>query len=670
MSDDYRITGLSELENSEFISQKKSGLRWWIFVLLILLALTLISGGVYYLIWKKQKNTGISKLFKFSEENLREQKIKPGDTPNDLELQKAIQQFKDAYLKAAKASFYDILQSTKSAQVKSFAAVYLGIISDEEGKFTLAVDFFNRALKFDNQNFYAYYNLGVALKHSGNHVEAIRALEQAEKLRPEIDDAQLLKGKLHYEAGQLEEAENVLEEITEGGKNPSAIYNLGKVYKKQGKLVEAKTAFLNALDLAGAGEVAYQSANELGILYATGGDTDLPNAREYFKRAVALAPHYPKYYYNLALIEYRLNNLAEAIQALDNANRYGGRSHNTAIYMARLYEELGRPAKAEESLRKGLDNSPKNIEILSSLADNLIKQNKWDSAILTLNKILTKSTKVLEKSRTLYNLGIVQSELKDWTKAFDYLKRSKDLDPTNDDILAALGRVYINSGQSHKAVSAFREALKMNPHNIKILEESAQVYLSMGLLSQAEESLQRILESSRDKKNMEQLSFAYYNLGRLHKKRKDFDTSIDYFKEVLQLQSSNHQYDSLLQVSDAILLAKKPPILTYPYLQKAIALKPRNMEPRFLLSKALIREDTIQARSKAHDELLSIIEGNNVDPILLSKTHTLRGIVYFKEGLYLKALDDFNRALDIDPSNDEAFQNKRAVSKQLESDGR
>ena len=666
MSDEYRITGLSEIENGQKPKEKSGRIRWWLFVPLILLAIGLVSGGVYYLILEKEKKAGISKLFEFSGETPREQKISPKDIPNDPELQKAIRQFKDGYLRSAKANFYDLLQGTKSDQIKSFAAVYLGIISDEEGKYSLAVDFFNRAIKFDEQNFDAYYNLGIALKHSGNHAEAIRVLEKAAKLRPETSAAQILKGKLYYEANQLDEAEDTLKEVTDQGKNPSAIYNLGKVYKKQGKLTEAKAAFLNALELAGSGEVAYQSANELGILYATQGGLELPNAREYFQRAAKLAPDHPKYYYNLALVEYRLGEREAAIRALDQANRYEGGDSNTLLYMARLYEELGQTEKAEAALRKGLDESPGNIELLSSLADNLIGQNKWDTATRVLNDILNKSTKVLEKSQALYNLGIIKSELKDWDQAIDHLKRSQSLDPTNDDITAALGRVYVRSDEPHKAVSAFKEALRLNPYNTKILEEAAKVYLDLGLLSQAEESLHRLLENPRGSNDKKQLSFAYYNLGRLYKKRKDFDTAIDYFKEILQLQTGRDQYDALLETSDSILLAGKPPALTYPYLQKSIALKPREMEPRFLLSKALIQEDTIGSRSKAQDELLTIIQNEGTGLILLSKAHTLRGIIYYKEGLYLKALDDFNRALEIDPSNDEAFQNKRTTASKLE----
>ena len=665
MSEDYRITDLQEFSHMPEREGRK--FRWLVFIPLTLLIITTIGAGVYYLLWKKKSSEGISKLHKFSDGDLKDQKLLPSEIPNDLELQQAIQQYKDSYLKAAKANFYDILQSTKSAQIKSFAATYLGIISDEEGKFTLAIDFFQRATRFAPNNFHAYYNLAIALKNSGRYSDAIRALEEAEKLRPELVDARVLKGKIEYERNDLSQAEDTLKSITERGRNPLAIYNLAKVYKKQGKITEAKAGFLDALNLAGSGEVAYQAANELGILYATSSDADLPNAKEYFQRAISLAPYNPKYFYNLALVEYRSGNKRAAVDALNRTLRYGGDNPKTYTYIARLYNEMNQPDKAENALRKGLEGSPNEPDVLSALADTLVSQSKWDQAIRILNKVFTTSTKTLQKSQALYHLGLVYTELKDWGRAVDSLKRSQVLDPTNDDVLLALGRVYTLQEQPHKAVSIYKSALRLNPSNNKLLQQTAKLYIRLGLLSEAEEILNNLIESS--KSTSENTYFAYYNLGKIHKERKDYNSSINYFKKVLEANSDVYLYSSLLEISDTILLADKPAPLSYPYLQKAISLEPRKIEPRYLLAKALLKEDSIESRETAEEELLSIIETNGVDSIILSKTHTLRGILYYKEGLYLKALDDFNRALELDPSNDDAFQNKRATASKLEGSG-
>ena len=665
MPENYRITNLEEPSSAP--EKKREKPRWPVLILLLLLVGMLAGGGLYYLRWKKTSSAGISKLHKFSPAEIQDRKIFPSEVPNDLELQQAIEQYKGNYLKVARTNFYDILQSTKSREVKSLAATYLGIISDEEGKFTLAIDFFKRAIKFNPENFHAHYNLAVTFRNSGRYADAVQTLDKAEKLRPDLVEAQILKGKLHYEKNDLAQAEETLKSVTEKGQNPLAIYNLAKVYKKQGKLTEAKAGFLSALDLAASGEIAYKAANELGILYATSSDADLPNAREYFQRAVALAPYDPKYYYNLALVEYRLGNTQAAVNALNRSLRYGGDTPKAYAYIAKLYSELGKPDKAEESLRKGLEGSPNDLDILSALADTLIARSKWDQAIRILNKIFNNSTKTLQKSQALYNLGLVHTELKDWQRAIDSLRRSQTLDPTNEDILLALGKVYVRKDRPDQAISIYKSALKLNPANNKLLRQAAEIYILIGLSSEAEETLNNLLGSHKATTN--DRHFAYYNLGRVYKLRRDYNASIDHFRKVLEAQASTYIYDSLLEVSDAILLADKPAPLSYPYLQKAISLKPREVKPRYLLARALIKEDTIQSRDTAEEELLSIIETDRVDPILLSKTHTLRGILYYKEGLYLKALDEFNRSLELDPSNDEAFQNKRAAAAKLEDSG-
>ena len=247
------------------------------------------------------------------------------------------------------------------------------------------------------------------------------------------------------------------------------------------------------------------------------------------------------------------------------------------------------------------------------------------------------------------------------------MKRSQALDPANGDILWALGKVYIMQDQPHKALSIYKGALGSDPSNDKLLKQTAELYLRLGLLLEAEEALNNLVERSRN--SPDNTYFAYYNLGKLHKSRRDYNSAVIYFRKILKAQAAPYFYDSLLEISDTILQANKPAPLSYPYLQKAISLKPRKIEPRYLLAKALLKEDTIESRDTAEKELLSIIETNGVDPVILSKTHTLRGILYYKEGLYLKALDDFNRALELDPSNDDAFQNKRATAYKLERAG-
>ena len=165
----------------------------------------------------------------------------------------------------------------------------------------------------------------------------LTALENAQKLRPDLVEAQNLKGQLQYQNQDLKGAESTLKQAIETSKDPLAYYNLGMVYKKDGKFAEAKAAFLDALNGASAGEIAFKAATQLGMLHATQGD--LPNAKYYFERAVALSPGNAKYHYNLALILHQTGENERALDELGEARReqLGHRLLSDALGLARLH---------------------------------------------------------------------------------------------------------------------------------------------------------------------------------------------------------------------------------------------------------------------------------------------------------------------------------------------
>ncbi|HMV36069.1 MAG TPA: tetratricopeptide repeat protein, partial [Turneriella sp.] len=81
---------------------------------------------------------------------------------------------------------------------------------------------------------------------------------------------------------------------------------------------------------------------------------------------------------------------------------------------------------------------------------------------------------------------------------------------------------------------------------------------------------------------------------------------------------------------------------------------------------ALMREGTISSQDRAIEELRAVTTDVRSVP-LASKAYTLMGIIWYKQGQLNRSLDAFNRALELDPANGEAFQNRRAVSDRLEN---
>lgn len=629
----------------------------------VVLLIAMIASGVYFMLWQKKQNLDLARLKTATDfEEANSKKMAPDQLPADLELKKAVEMYNRGYLKPAQAGFQQIVESSAGSEVKSMALVYLGIMADDEGKFNLAADFFERAIKFDERNFYAHYNMAIALRHKGQYKEALAALERAQKLRPDLVEAQNLKGQLQYQNQDLKGAESTLKQAIETSKDPLAYYNLGMVYKKDGKFAEAKAAFLDALNVAAAGEIAYKAATQLGMLHATQGD--LPNAKYYFERAVALSPANAKYHYNLALILHQSGENERAIRELDEAIKLGSENPQTYMYVARLYSELGKKEQAEEALRRALREAPKDPVILAQMGDMLAAQAKWGPAIQVFRELYEVSSRTAEKAQALYNLGKVYIGLRDFKNAEKALEGAYQLDMMNEDALVLLAEAYVGNGQAHRAVTLYKESLRLNPDNLKVLKGQAQLYLNLGELTEAEAALKRLAEHPN--RRADDSYYASQLLGDLYMKRKAYDTAIQYYEKAAQSTDANLKYNTLITHAEAMLMGERPVQLIYPLLMQAISLRPSADEARFLLARSLMREGTMSAQEKAIEELKAITSEVRSVP-LASKAHTLMGIIYFKQGQLNRSLDAFNRALELDPSNSEAFQNRRSVSDRLEN---
>jgi protein O-GlcNAc transferase len=81
----------------------------------------------------------------------------------------------------------------------------LGVIFQEQGKLTEAVEYYNRALMFERDPF-AFNNLGTILKQLDRRDEAIQSYENALNISPDFTEAHYNLGHVLADVGRLEEA--------------------------------------------------------------------------------------------------------------------------------------------------------------------------------------------------------------------------------------------------------------------------------------------------------------------------------------------------------------------------------------------------------------------------------------------------------------------------------
>jgi tetratricopeptide (TPR) repeat protein len=213
-----------------------------------------------------------------------------------------------------------------------------------------------------------------------HYESAIRNLNQAITQPPFPDTAYYL-GFAYFKQGDLPGAEKWLKEAARSNPHDARVqYQLGLVYRKQGREQEAKQAMAQSgeqrrrdssqsqlrLECAqkldqGPGEEAHavceqlydpddaEKLTELGTIYGQHGDVEA--ALKPLRRAAELAPQSPQMQYNLALAYYQLKRFEEARTPLSNAvTRWPDMFQLAALYGAVL-SQLGEDLLAYQALR-------------------------------------------------------------------------------------------------------------------------------------------------------------------------------------------------------------------------------------------------------------------------------------------------------------------------------
>ena len=125
----------------------------------------------------------------------------------------------------------------------------LGVLAEQRGELTLAVDRFEQAAHLDPANRFAWRELGRAALRLGRLEQAGAALERAVDLGADAEASYLL-GSVRVQQGRIEEAAALLERAAELEPRHAGVHNaLGVVAARRGELGEARRHFARAVEL-------------------------------------------------------------------------------------------------------------------------------------------------------------------------------------------------------------------------------------------------------------------------------------------------------------------------------------------------------------------------------------------------------------------------------------
>jgi tetratricopeptide (TPR) repeat protein len=552
-------------------------------------------------------------------------------------LNKCIQLYRNNYVKEASLACEEFLNTPSSDEEKSIALTVLGVLFDGTGRYPLAIERLEKATRYDDKNFHAYYNLSLAFRHMGRIEEARKAAQRARDIAPNDPKVAMLSGNLFQELGDTDSALKAYKTgISSSPEDTSLLYNLALAQYKQGKIPDAIDNF---------GKIYFDREN-------------WQRAEYHFREATRLQPENAQNQYNLGLVAIKLGKKEDAVGYFKRALEGGTNEPEVYLRLAEALESLKLPSLAIQSLKKALEIRPGDVDVLFALGDLYYKRGDLIPAEEIFRKIVQVTPGDSYTETALINLGIILDEMERYPEAIDTLERVIQLNPKNYNAYYNLGIASVHSGQPAQAIQAWKKASALESgKNFQARERIADYYSQNLYNSEAVSAYSSILE---DNPNAYKIRI---KIAKTYKKMGQVSSAEKQLLHVLNHSESGAEMKEAHKILALVYAESKDPVMEKKAKEEAFRashMDPKDMESRLVLAKILSNSGSMMEREKAIDEL-KIIVNSDVTPKIAAQAYNLMGFCQYKNEEFRKALQSFDNALSLDPSYTEAYDNKRVA---------
>ena len=493
----------------------------------------------------------------------------------------------------------------------------------DKGKFKEARIMYLNAKAKDQRWGPAYYKLGLTALKLGSVPEAVNAFRRAVELLP-VSEAD------HWDAVTK------LSEIYLGATSGMEA-NLRKTYLDD---VESYCKDLLKRDPNSydghrlSGDLDFARATEqFKVARRDEGRALLDKAIAEYRKAEAVKPGQVGVVVQLARALVAQTQYAEAealyrsVLEKDKTLQYAYRE----LYQLLMFQ--GRAADAEQVLKSGVQNNPKQMVYLTLLAMHYYSQNRRDDMVGVLNQIKTHAKEYEQAYLTVgdfyLRMGDGESAIREYREGM-----GKDLKKKTT-YQKRIIEVLLRQGKRAEAAELNSQILKDDPNDNDARGLAATFMLERGDVAKALTELQAVVTHSPDN------PVAHYNLGRAHAARGEWEQARQHFQKAIdlwpdyvlarlamaQFQITHGDYDVALKTS-----------------QQVLEIDPNNKNARLLASAALMGQKKF---AESRQLLYSMLKVNPSSPDVLFQL----GIVNLADSRFKEAADAFRRSYELNPAN-------------------
>lgn len=299
-------------------------------------------------------------------------------------------------------------------------------------------------------DFTLHYTLGRLYLRTGNPGKAVEAFGRVVNQNPNSVQARLSLAQAYAAADDLKEAISALDIIVDD--DPRVASSLAQYQEQAGLLKEAASSYTKALSIQPMSrELKFRRAT---TLFNAG---DFTQSAQFAGEAQAQHPDDLRFPRLRARALYESGAAARAFAVLEPIARANPRDASTQFALADMYNNAGRDADAERTLRALLEITPDNPDALNYLGYLLAdKGRQLDEAVRLVQRALDAEP---GNPSFLDSLGWAHFRRGDLVQAERFMAPAAQQLPRNSVIQDHLGDILAGQGRWSEAIAAWTRAL-------------------------------------------------------------------------------------------------------------------------------------------------------------------------------------------------------------------
>jgi tetratricopeptide (TPR) repeat protein len=370
---------------------------------------------------------------------------------------------------------------------------YVGRIHLENGRYAQAVEALDNALKLKPDDTETISGLGVALSKAGRSAEAITYLTRVTALKRYIKEDFYYLGEAYANDQQWSKAAQAFKEGADlRGTDPNGYFYWATMLFNDNKLDEAFDGYqkVRSVDTAASHS---GTARYLAEIYKLRGS--FSEALGQYQVLLRREPDDIEGLFQAGYISYKLNQLDPAkayfrkLIAVDP--KHAGGAADLAALEARYNEiHIERNEKTPGiTLREVAQANPNSVEAHVNLGAQLITEGIYPEAVTALERAVSLRP---NSAAAQYDLGLAQLKDKKYQEAIASIKKAVELKPDWPDAYNNLGLAYAGVSRWTEAVTAYLEAVRIKPDYAGALYNLGIAYLRLGQKSNTLQVIEKV----------------------------------------------------------------------------------------------------------------------------------------------------------------------------------